>query len=168
MALMKAYLLAGSNMGERAENLNRAKEMLAAAGTVLRASSVYETAAWGMENQPPFLNQALLLETRLSPEKLLSELKQIERAIGRKQAQKWGPRLIDIDILLIDDKLSASAQLTVPHPQLHKRRFALVPLAEIAPQVLHPELKLTVQEMLDACADELAVKKTNQFVKTVS
>jgi 2-amino-4-hydroxy-6-hydroxymethyldihydropteridine diphosphokinase len=159
---MNVFLLSGSNINDRINNLNYARNLIAEKiGNVIRCSSIYETAAWGNDNQPEFLNQALQVDTNLLPEQILKMLKSIEESMGRKQSAKWGPRIIDIDILLMDDTIYESPILTIPHPQMHKRRFTLMPLAEIAPDTMHPKLKLTVRELLESCEDKLAVRKTS-------
>lgn len=156
---MKTFLLLGSNMGDRLDNLKKGCKCIQEKVAPLAAvSSVYETAAWGNEYQPAFLNQAIEIETSLEPEALLKKIKSIERAIGRRQAEKWGPRIIDIDILLMETVVFKSPSLTIPHPQMHERRFTLVPLAEIAPAVKHPLLLLSVKQLLKRCKDRLDVR----------
>ena len=164
-----AWLLLGSNLGDRINNLLAAQNHIAKkAGTLVAVSSLYETAAWGNENQPVFLNQALHITTTLPPEDLLRVLKSIEKTMGRKQTEKWGARLIDIDILLMDAIVYDSPTLSIPHPQMHKRRFTLVPLAEITPNAKHPLLKRTVKALLKICDDTLEVIKFNSLIKAAS
>ncbi len=152
--MTEAYLLLGSNEGNRIENLQNATRLLDfRCGKVVRSSGIYETDAWGMKDQPAFLNQALIIKTRLSPINLLSTLKLIEREVGRQETIKWGPRVIDIDILFIGEQILESPELTVPHPLLQERRFTLLPLAEIAPTLRHPKLDATVAELLQRCTD---------------
>lgn len=155
-----AYLLIGGNLGDRLANLKAAKDAMALhCGPVIKESAIYETAAWGLEDQPAFLNQAVLLETRLSAEQLLDQLLQIERSLGRIRNEKYGPRLIDIDILLFNDAVIEQPGLKVPHPRLPHRRFALQCLAEISPGLVHPLLHKTIEQLLKECADSLAVHK---------
>lgn len=156
----KAYLLTGGNLGDRVSNLARARELIGLhAGRVEAVSSLYETAAWGKEDQPPFLNQALVIATELSPRRLLRRLLKLEKQMGRIREEKYGPRLIDIDILLYDQEVHQYPLLTLPHPALPQRRFALMPLAEIVPGLMHPVLKLSIRELLAQCTDPLPVKK---------
>ena len=155
-----AYLLIGGNLGDRAAYLEQAiKQIEALCGRITRTSSIYETAAWGNTNQPAFYNQAIQLTTSLPPETLLAQLLAIEIEMGRIRTQKYGPRTIDLDILMMDDKVLDTNTLIIPHPQLHNRRFALLPLAEIAPSLHHPILDKTVSELLVNCPDTLDVQK---------
>lgn len=155
-----AYLLIGGNMGNREEQLTAAKEAIEKqCGRLVRQSSLYETAAWGEEKQASFLNQALELLTPLHPEELLHTVLLIEEKSGRKREMQYGPRLIDIDILLFNSAVVQKANLVIPHPQLHNRRFALTPLAEIAPEVVHPVLVKSIKQLLDECPDKLNVQK---------
>jgi len=133
------YLGIGSNIGDRRANCRRSVELLRDRGIrVTKVSSQFETEPWGLEDQPCFVNMAVEAETTLSPLDLLAVLKNIEREMGRGSGVRWGPRVIDLDILLYDDLIFYTEALTIPHPHLHERRFALEPLAEIAPDVLHP------------------------------
>lgn len=156
----KAYLLTGSNLGNRFNYLRQAIQLIQQyCGTIVGRSSFYQTAAWGITEQLDFLNQALTLQTNLPPEALMMALLKIEQEMGRRREIKMGPRIIDIDILLIDEEVINTPQLTVPHPFLAERRFALMPLAEIASNAIHPVLNKTVQQLLDECPDALSVNK---------
>lgn len=153
------FLLLGTNLGDRKKNLTVARNAIElAVGPITRASAVYETAAWGKTDQGEFLNQAVEIETILSPEKVLEEILNIERDMGRKRDVKWGERIMDIDILLYENKIIDGPQLRIPHPELPNRRFALVPLAEIAGDVIHPINKKSIQALLASCPDTLPVK----------
>ncbi|MBO9659507.1 MAG: 2-amino-4-hydroxy-6-hydroxymethyldihydropteridine diphosphokinase [Chitinophagaceae bacterium] len=156
----KAYLLTGGNLGDRAGNLLQAMKLIEVnCGTVTKSSAMYETAAWGYSDQPGFLNQALLLETSLGAAELMTHLLEIEKEIGRIRLEKYGPRAIDIDILLFNDEIYDEPHIRIPHPQLPNRRFALTPLAEIAGQIIHPVLLETIEQLLANCPDPLKVKR---------
>lgn len=155
-----AYLLLGSNLGNRAEYLRTAVQHLQeTAGTVAAISGLYETAAWGLTSQPAFLNQAVGLRTLLTPAQLLAACLAIEQRAGRERHVRWDARTLDVDILLYDDQVLETPELQVPHPRLPERRFALVPLNEIAPEVVHPLLHCPVAELLSTCPDSLAVER---------
>lgn len=157
-----AYLLTGGNTGDRLHYLDAAAEAIKnRCGSIVKQSSVWETAAWGIEKQNKFLNRALKLSTHLSPYELLDCILQIEQELGRIRQEKYGPRLIDIDILLFNDETIDTRNLTIPHPELPNRRFALQPLFEIAPSKIHPVIKKTIAQLLEACPDPLAVDKFN-------
>ncbi|HEX4956751.1 MAG TPA: 2-amino-4-hydroxy-6-hydroxymethyldihydropteridine diphosphokinase [Lacibacter sp.] len=156
----RAYILLGSNMGKRKTFLTRAKKMMEAeAGTVVQQSSIYETAAWGNTNQKPFLNQVVLLQTKLSPEELMQTLLLIEQHLGRIRTQKFGPRTIDLDILFYSNLIVKTKLVTIPHPAMQERRFVLVPLAELAPRKIHPVYKQSITTLLKNCIDDLPVRK---------
>lgn len=156
----RAYLLLGGNLGDREENLAKARELIAEqCGKIASASSLYETAAWGKTNQPSFLNQALGLDTGLNARQLMRRLLKLEKTLGRIRKEKYGPRTIDIDILLFNGEKHNYHLLKLPHPEMQNRRFALLPLAEIAPGAIHPVLNKTVSELLKECKDDLPVKK---------
>ena len=159
----KVYLLIGGNMGDRMANLAEATHLInQEIGPIQLTSSIYETAAWGNTNQPDFLNQALMLHTSLDAEKVMHQLLNIEIGMGRKRDIPMGPRTIDLDIMYFNDLVIDNELITIPHPKIAERRFVLMPLAEIAPQFLHPVLNKTNEALLKDCGDSLAVyKKTN-------
>ena len=144
----KVYISIGSNLGDRAAHIADALARLRAAGEIAALSSLYETSPVEFNDQPWFVNAAVELDTDLDPERLMSLLLEIERAMGRERTQPKGPRLIDLDILLFDDVEFHSETVDVPHPAMHLRRFVLIPLDEIAPGLLHPTLHLTPAQML--------------------
>ena len=155
-----AYLLIGGNLGDRKENLSKAVSLInEQCGPLTRASSIYETEAWGITDQPSFLNQALVISTSLNARQLIRRVLKIEEEMGRVRKEKLGPRIIDIDILLFENEIHDLRFLKIPHPEMQNRRFALVPLAEINPSVQHPVLKKTITELLEECPDNLEVKK---------
>lgn len=155
MKTYRVFLGLGSNLGDRHIHLNKAASALKHVDhvKVIWASPVYESEPYGKKDQPKFLNAAVEIETTLGPDALLDEVKAIERKLGRSTTERWGPREIDIDVLLYDGLVFESERITVPHPELEKRRFALVPLREIAPDVVHPVSGLTIEELAAACAE---------------
>jgi len=158
----RAYLLIGGNMGERISNLDKAKKLIHKnAGGIINSSSIYETEPWGVSEQPAFLNQVLLIKTRFSGNELLQQLLSIEKEIGRIREVKFGPRIIDIDILFFNEDIITTNELVIPHPEIQNRRFALVPMNEIADSFVHPVIGQTIGELLDNCSDKLDVKVVN-------
>ena len=144
-----AYLSLGSNVGDRVAHLRDAIARLESIGRVVSVSSFYETEPVEVTDQPWFLNCAVGLETALTAEQLMARLLQIEQERGRRRVQKKGPRTIDIDILLFDDLILDSPDVTIPHPAMQERRFVLEPLAEIAAEARHPGVKKTIRELLE-------------------
>lgn len=156
----KVYLLLGMNEGNREENLLKAKQFLEEqCCRILQTSSLYETEAWGLREQNAFLNQAVQIETELAPLALLAALKSIEKEIGRKETIKWGPRIIDMDILFYGNEILNTPELTIPHPFIAERKFTLVCLNEIAEELVHPVLKKAIADLLRECKDESEVRK---------
>lgn len=157
------FLLLGSNLDNRLANLAAARSQLAIAGLGIKTmSAIYETLPWGKQDQPSFLNQVLAVETDLSPEALLTLALAVEDKIGRVRKERWGARIIDIDLLLYHSMVIHSPQLTVPHPRMTQRRFTLEPLCEIAPDFIHPETHATIQNLLDVCPDPLEVHRLKE------
>lgn len=155
-----AFLSLGSNLGDRLANLKRAIEKIEEPSQIMvtKVSPVYETEPVGRENQGWFLNLVLQVETSLEPFALLERLSSIEDQMGRKREKRWDSRNIDLDILLYDTRMVDSERLTIPHPRMHERRFVLVPLAQIAPKLLHPRLKKNIEELLVCCRDGSGVR----------
>jgi 2-amino-4-hydroxy-6-hydroxymethyldihydropteridine diphosphokinase len=153
-----AYLLTGSNMGERVDNLKKVHSLIEQyIGKVAQASHFYETQAWGKTDQPDFLNQALEVITPQYPSEILSNILKIEAEMGRVRTEKWEERVIDIDILLYNEEIINETNLVIPHPHLHERNFALIPLMEIAGETLHPVLNLPIEDVYFDCNDPLDV-----------
>jgi 2-amino-4-hydroxy-6-hydroxymethyldihydropteridine diphosphokinase len=153
--LKTVYLSLGSNLGDRLQNLARAREHLAAAGIgILRASSIYETGPRDVPGQPWFLNQVVEAESALLPRQLLSRLQKIEREMGRKRIVAKGPRIIDLDIVFFGESVISMPDLEIPHPRMVERRFVLEPMAELVPELRHPVLNCSMREMLAKVADQ--------------
>ena len=156
------FLLTGGNMGDKRKNLLRAAKFIdQKLGNILSTSAIYETEAWGKIDQPSFYNQVLQVQTDYSPNEVLQEILAIELNMGRERIVKYGPRLIDIDILFYNYEVIETPELIVPHPQIQLRRFVLAPLAEIVPKYIHPLLQKTIAELLLDCKDLLQVKAIN-------
>lgn len=148
------YLGFGANLGDREATLRAARSGLAPEVELTRCSSLYRTPPWGELDQPPFLNAVCEARTALSPHELLAKVKRLERALGRVDSRRWGPRAIDVDVLLYADATLRSPDLVIPHPYLHQRAFVLLPLSELAPQLRHPVLGATIAELAAAAGGE--------------
>ncbi len=156
----KAYLLTGGNMGDRMGNLMAAKKNIEIfCGNIVKDSSIYETEAWGKTDQRNFLNQVLLIETKLTPASLMKEILLIEGRMGRQRKEKYGERTIDIDILFFNNNIINEEDLIIPHPEIQNRRFVLEPMNEIAPEFIHPVFSKKISALLKECGDNLGVKK---------
>lgn len=156
----KAFLSLGSNLGDRQTNLRLSIELLERFDLkIIKLSSIYETAAWGLTDQPAFLNQVIEVETEFLPGSLLMLCQEVEAQMGRQRVKKWGPRNIDVDILIYEDEIMDEDDLMIPHPFMHERRFILVPFCEIAPDLEHPVYDKTIKTLLKDCEDKLEVKK---------
>jgi len=160
-----AYLLIGGNEGDSLFWLSRARCAIEKeAGQILRASSIYRTAAWGKTDQADFLNQALSIGTSLDAPTLMTTLLQIEEKMGRKRLEKYGSRIIDIDILFFNEEIIFEPALKVPHPEMQNRRFVLAPMEEIAAEVVHPVLHRSIRQLLAECPDKGDVKKISAII----
>lgn len=153
-----AALGLGSNLGERKANLRKALAFLGRAGEIRKVSSLYEAAPLGLTDQPSFLNAAALLETVLNPRALLSEAKAIEEELGRAPGPRWGPRVIDLDIISYDNLVLSEEGLKIPHPEMEQRRFVLEPMAEILPHWVHPVSQKSVEALLKECPKQGCVR----------
>ena len=151
----EVYLQLGSNIGDRLDNLDQSIKIInERIGNVLEKSSVYESTPWGVENQRNFLNQVIFVKSNFDPYTILDLVLQIEKDMGRIRIEKWGERIIDIDILFIDDLIIESENLCIPHEFIAKRKFVLQPMCEIAPGFIHPKLNKTIRQLLEECIDE--------------
>lgn len=148
----------GGNMGNRLQNIGKAQMLISQqVGEIVKVSALYQTAAWGHTDQPDFLNQAIIVKTPFTPKMLLNKCLYIEKQLGRRRDIPWGPRTIDIDILLYNDAIIDKETLQIPHPHMQNRRFVLQPLADIAPNYRHPRHRKSLKELLAACPDTLPV-----------
>ncbi|RVU25052.1 2-amino-4-hydroxy-6-hydroxymethyldihydropteridine diphosphokinase [Sandaracinomonas limnophila] len=155
-----AYISLGGNIGNTLEIFQNALLAIEKKlGKIIQKSSIYQTAAWGKEDQNDFLNQVILIETSFDAKKLLDSLLTIELLFERKRIERWGPRTLDLDLLSFDNQIENSESLVLPHPRIQERKFILVPLAELNPNWVHPMLRKSVSELLDNCADQLKVKR---------
>lgn len=151
----EVYLQLGSNIGDRLDNLDQSIKIITERiGNVLEKSSVYESTPWGVENQRNFLNQVIFVKSNFDPYTILDLVLQIEKDMGRIRIEKWGERIIDIDILFIDDLIIESENLCIPHEFVAKRKFVLQPMCEIAPGFIHPKLNKTISQLLEECIDD--------------
>ena len=159
--MIKLYLLLGGNLGNKQQVFAEARTQLEKhVGPISVHSAIYETEPWGFESEDLFWNQALELKTTLSPEEVLKQTQLIELELGRIRKEKqYDSRIIDIDILFFGDQIIKTANLTVPHPRIQERKFALVPLCEIAADFIHPVFQKSIRELLDKCPDQLKVKR---------
>lgn len=152
------FLHTGSNLGNRFDYLNKANELIESRiGRIKKQSRFYETAAWGITDQPAFINQAIGVETDFSPSELLKIINEIEAELGRVRITKWAERVIDIDILFFNDAIIEFENLQIPHPRIGERNFVLVPINEIAPNFVHPIFQKNIQTLLRECSDTLDV-----------
>jgi len=158
MTSVKAYISAGSNLGDRKANLEFALAELDSAGTVLQVSPYFETEPVGYADQPWFLNLVIEVETRLAPSELLNLCRGIEASRDRKRSFLNAPRTLDLDILLYGNRVVREENLIIPHPRMTERRFVLEPLLQIAPDLVHPVLKRTIRSLLESCADTSQVR----------
>lgn len=160
------FLLLGSNLGDSEKVLSTARTHIqASAGKIIRSSAIYKTKAWGISEQPDFLNQVIEIESSLQPEDLMDVLLNIEKEMGRVRYKKWYARLIDIDILYYGAMVIKTENLTIPHPENQNRNFVLVPMAEIAPAFMHPVLGMSQADLLKNCNDPLEVYPLGEKAK---
>lgn len=163
--MKRCYILFGSNQGDSKAIFDEAYHLIInRCGVLVGISSFYESEPWGFEVNTWFINRLIVIETKLKPDKLMDELLDIETELGRvrhPEQSGYTSRLIDLDILYLGRSIMATEHLTVPHPLLHLRRFALMPMCEVAPRFRHPVLKLTQEELLERCPDTSIVRKTN-------
>lgn len=154
----QVYLLLGSNLGDRNSILAEARNQIELrVGQIEKCSSIYQTEPWGIREQPEYLNQALEIRTELSAQAIAAICLDIEKRAGRIREEKWQARKLDIDILFYDDEIIQARDLTIPHLQIQHRRFALLPMNEIAPDYIHPVLKKTIKELVNICTDNSEV-----------
>lgn len=157
---MKAFIGVGSNLGDPVENIEKAKALLLQTGKInfIKVSSFYETEPWGIKEQPKFINAVWHIDTPLSPIELFLLLKEVERLMGRKKMLRYGPRIVDLDILFYEELIYQDSNITIPHPKIGERSFVLYPLAEIAPCYVHPLLSISVAVLKERLVDHLNIK----------
>jgi len=159
MVKQEIYVGLGSNLGDRLANIRKAIELMKEAGIeIMDEASIYETEPLGYKEQGWFLNSVVKARTELSPIRLWKRLERIEKSMGREKEIKWGPRIIDLDILFYGNNILNGKELQIPHSELHKRRFVLVPLEEIAPKLVHPVLNKSIRELLGELKDNSEVR----------
>jgi len=158
----RVFISIGSNLGERLDNCQRAVATLTAPGAgvgLVRVSPYYETEPWGRPDQGPFVNVVVEVETALAPQELLKRTREVEAALGRTRGERWGPRVIDLDIVFYGDYVMDEPGLVIPHPHAHERAFVLAPISDIAPEFVHPVLDKSVSELLRSLEDKGAVRR---------
>jgi 2-amino-4-hydroxy-6-hydroxymethyldihydropteridine diphosphokinase len=156
----RVVLLLGTNIGDKLDNLERARlELTSEIGEIVTESAIYQTEPWGLKEQEAFLNQVIVVETLLRPMRIIENIWTIEKRMGRNKIEHWGPRIIDIDILFYGELIYEADDLKIPHPMLHERKFTLVPLVEIMPKFNHPLLGKSMRQLLEDSTDSSAVNK---------
>jgi 2-amino-4-hydroxy-6-hydroxymethyldihydropteridine diphosphokinase len=155
-----AYILLGTNLGHKITNLNTAMDEIDnKCGKIITQSDIYETAPWGKTEQPSFLNMVVKIETNCNAEVLLERLLSIEHKMGRIRNTKWGERILDLDILYFNNEITVKKQLKIPHPELHNRKFTLIPLCDIAADYKHPIFNISNRQLLERCQDKCEVTR---------
>jgi len=163
--MIRLYVLLGGNLGDKQKVFTETRARLSkVVGNITAQSAVYETEPWGFESSDLFWNQVLEISTSLSPEEVLWQTQQTELELGRiRKHNQYDSRIIDIDILFYGDQVINQRNLVIPHPRIHERKFALIPLCEIAPDLVHPGFQKSIKELLDECTDQLNVRKISDF-----
>jgi 2-amino-4-hydroxy-6-hydroxymethyldihydropteridine diphosphokinase len=165
----KLYILLGGNLGDKRKVFSEARgRLLELLGETTAQSAIYETEPWGFESENMFWNQALEISTNLSPEEVLNKTQQIEFELGRtRNSNQYNSRIIDIDILFYDDQIISLENLIIPHPRLQERKFALVPLCEIAPKLIHPVYEKSIRQLMEECTDTLRVEEVPNSINNL-
>ena len=154
----KVFLITGGNIGNRKKNLQTAAALIEEQiGTIIQSSKIYETEAWGLSSQPAFYNQVHIVESKLDAQAIIDTILKIEAKMGRVRTIKNAARIIDIDILFFNDEIIHEPNLIIPHPEIINRRFVLMPMEEVAPEMIHPVLKKSIRELLSISTDKLKV-----------